>query len=68
MKSADLAGMDTLDRDSNVIWFAEQCQTNAVRLDALIKSAELAGDRPLADFFRRAQAASGPSAAPAEAA
>jgi hypothetical protein len=68
MKTADLAGMDTRDRDSNVVWFAEQCQTNAVRLEALVKSAERAGDWPLADFFRRAQAASGPSQAPAEAA
>jgi hypothetical protein len=61
--------MDTRDRDSNVIWFAEQCSSNAVRLDALIKSAERAGDQPLADFFRRAQAASRRrSQTPAEAA
>jgi hypothetical protein len=50
---------DPADRDSNVLWFAEQCRTNDVGLESLIKSAERAGDQPLADFFRRALQAGG---------
>jgi hypothetical protein len=45
------------DADPNVLWFAEQCQTNNVRIDALIHSAELARDPEMAAFFRRAKGA-----------
>ena len=41
--------------DPNLVWFAEQCQTNHVRLDALIRRAERAHDADMAAFFRRAQ-------------
>jgi hypothetical protein len=68
MRTADLNGMETRDRDSNIIWFAEQCRSNHVPLESLIKSAERAGDRPLADFFRRAYDATGGSQPPAAAA
>ena len=68
MRTAELSDMETRDRDSSIIWFAEQCRSNHVPLESLIKSAERAGDRPLADFFRRAHQATHGSQAPAEAA
>ncbi len=40
--------------DSNIIWFAEECLNNGVRLERYVRAAERAGDQPLADFFRRA--------------
>jgi len=48
----------TKDKDYNVIWFVEQCLSNALRLDTYIEDAERAGDEELAGFFRRAQEAS----------
>jgi hypothetical protein len=48
----------TKDKDYNVIWFVEQCLSNALRLETYIEDAERAGDGDLADFFRRAQEAS----------
>jgi hypothetical protein len=60
--------MDMTDRDSSIVWFAEQCLSNEVRLDALIKGAERAGDAQLAEFFRRAREASRQPESPAEAA
>ena len=45
----------TKDKDYNVIWFVEQCLSNALRLDTYIQDAEREGDRELADFFRKAQ-------------
>jgi len=62
----------TADKDYNIIWFTEQCLSNALRLEQYITDAERPGDselaeffhaeRPgdseLAEFFRRAQAAS----------
>lgn len=48
----------TADNDYNVIWFTEACLSNALRLETFIQDAERAGDAELADFFRRAQAAS----------
>ncbi|MCC8247811.1 hypothetical protein [Saccharothrix luteola] len=45
----------TQDKDYNIIWFVEACLSNALRLEAYIADAERAGDRELADFFRRAQ-------------
>jgi hypothetical protein len=45
----------TKDKDYNLIWFTEQCLSNALRLETYIKDAERDGDSELADFFRRAQ-------------
>ena len=45
----------TSDKDYNVIWFTEQCLSNALRLETYIQDAEREGDNELADFFRRAQ-------------
>lgn len=48
----------TKDKDYNLVWFVEQCLSNALRLEIYIADAERAGDRELADLFRRAQAES----------
>ncbi len=45
----------TKDKDYNLIWFTEQCLSNALRLESYIQDAERDGDNDLADFFRRAQ-------------
>ena len=39
----------------NIVWFTEQCLSNALRLETYIKDAERDGDQELADFFRKAQ-------------
>ena len=46
----------TKDKHYNVIWFTEQCLSNALRLETYIQDAERDGDSELADLFRRAQA------------
>ncbi len=48
----------TQDKDYNLIWFTEQCLSNAMRLELYIQDAERAGDGELAEFFRKAQAES----------
>ncbi len=48
----------TKDKDYNIIWFTEQCLSNALRLETYIKDAERAGDDELAEFFRKAQSES----------
>ena len=48
----------TKDKDYNLIWFTEQSLSNALRLEEYIQDAERDGDNDLAEFFRRAQAAS----------
>lgn len=48
----------TKDKDYNLLWFTEQSLSNALRMDTYIEDAERAGDEELAEFFRRAQAAS----------
>jgi hypothetical protein len=48
----------TKDKDYNLIWFTEQCLSNALRLESYVQDAEREGDSDLADFFRRAQEAS----------
>jgi hypothetical protein len=48
----------TKDKDYDIIWFTEQCLSNALRLDTYIRDADRDGDSELADFFRRAQAES----------
>ena len=45
----------TKDKDYNLIWFTEQCLSNALRLETYIQDAERDGDSELADFFRKAQ-------------
>ena len=48
----------TKDKDYNLIWFVEQCLSNALRLETYIRDAEREGDSDLAEFFRRAQSES----------
>ena len=55
-ETGDITG--TKDKDYNIIWFTEQCLSNALRLETYIQDAERDGDQELADFFRRAQEAS----------
>jgi hypothetical protein len=45
----------TADKDYNIIWFVEQCLSNTLRLETYAADADRAGDKELADFFRRAQ-------------
>jgi hypothetical protein len=45
----------TKDKDYNIIWFVEQCLSNALRMEIYAQDAERAGDNELATFFRRAQ-------------
>jgi hypothetical protein len=45
----------TKNKDYNIIWFVEQCLSNALRLETYIQDAERENDSELADFFRRAQ-------------
>jgi hypothetical protein len=45
----------TKDKDYNIIWFTEQCLSNALRLEVYIQDAERENDSELADFFRKAQ-------------
>jgi hypothetical protein len=46
----------TKDKDYNLIWFTEQCLSNALRLQDYIQDAERDGDDELAELFRKAQA------------
>jgi hypothetical protein len=48
----------TKDKDYNLIWFTEQCLSNALRLEIYAQDAERGGDSELAEFFKRAQAES----------
>ena len=48
----------TRDKDYNLLWFTEQCLSNALRLETYVQDADRDGDSDLADFFRRAQAES----------
>lgn len=48
----------TMDKDYNLVWFTEQCMSNALRMEIYCRDAERAGDTELADFFRKAQAES----------
>ena len=48
----------TPDKDYNLIWFTEQCLSNALRLETYAQDADRDGDSELAQFFRRAQAES----------
>ena len=46
----------TKDKNYNLIWFTEQCLSNALRLETYIQDADRDGDNDLAEFFRKAQA------------
>jgi len=46
----------TPDKDYNLIWFTEQCLSNALRLETYIQDADRGGDSEVADLFRKAQA------------
>ena len=52
-------GREADTRNPGLIWFAEECLNNGVRLERYIDSAERRGDQQLAEFFRRALAESG---------
>ena len=52
-ETGDVTG--TKDKDYNLIWFTEQCLSNALRLAQYAEDAERDGDNELAEFFRRAQ-------------
>ena len=59
MSTSETGGITgTPDKDYNLVWFTEQCLSNALRLEQYIQDAERAGDSELADLFRRAQAES----------
>jgi hypothetical protein len=45
----------TKDKDYNILWFTEQCLSNALRMEEYAADAEREGDTELAEFFRRAQ-------------
>jgi hypothetical protein len=53
METGQMTG--TKDKDYNIIWFVEQCLSNALRMEVYAQDAERAGDSELAEFFRRAQ-------------
>ncbi|WP_214404939.1 hypothetical protein [Pseudonocardia lacus] len=57
MPSATESGQvtGTADKDYNLIWFTEQCLSNALRMEQYAQDAERHGDNELAEFFRRAQ-------------
>ena len=55
-ESGDVTG--TKDKDYNLVWFTEQCLSNALRLETYIQDADRDGDSELADLFRKAQAES----------
>ncbi len=59
IRSTETGGITgTADKDYNIIWFTEQCLSNALRLEVYIKDAERDGDNELAEFFRKAQSES----------
>jgi hypothetical protein len=45
----------TKDKNYNIIWFTEQCLSNALRMEEYAGDAERDGDQELAEFFQRAQ-------------
>lgn len=46
----------TKDKNYNLIWFTEQCLSNALRMETYIADAQRDGDDEVADLFRKAQA------------
>jgi hypothetical protein len=55
-ESGDVTG--TKDKTYNLVWFTEQCLSNALRLETYIQDAERDGDTEVAELFRRAQSES----------
>lgn len=53
-EAGDVTG--TKDKHYNLVWFTEQCLSNALRLETYIGDAERDGDDELAELFRKAQA------------
>jgi hypothetical protein len=53
METGQVTG--TKDKDYNIIWFVEQCLSNALRMETYAADADRDGDTELATFFRRAQ-------------
>ena len=45
----------TKDKEYDLIWFTENCLSNALRLELYVHDAERDGDNELAELFRRAQ-------------
>jgi hypothetical protein len=45
----------TKDKEYNLVWFVEQCLSNALRLETYIKDAERDGDQEVAELLRKAQ-------------
>lgn len=45
----------TKDKNYNLVWFAEQCLSNALRLETYRADAERDGDGELAELFEKAQ-------------
>jgi len=45
----------TKDKNYNLLWFTEQCLSNALRMEQYAQDADRDGDTELAEFFRRAQ-------------
>jgi hypothetical protein len=45
----------TKDKDYNLLWFTEQCLSNALRMEEYAQDAERERDTELAEFFERAQ-------------
>lgn len=52
-ETGDITG--TKDKDYNLLWFTQQCLSNALRMEIYANDAERAGDTELAEFFKRAQ-------------
>jgi hypothetical protein len=44
----------TKDKDYNLIWFTEQCLSNALRLETYVQDAERDGDGELVELFPKA--------------
>lgn len=45
----------TKDKDYDLIWFAQQCMSNALQMETYRADAEAAGDEELAGLFGKAQ-------------
>lgn len=45
----------TKDKNYNLIWFAEQCLSNALRLETYISDAEADGDAEVTELLKKAQ-------------
>jgi hypothetical protein len=52
------AATGTKDKTYNILWFAEACLSNVLRLETYVQDAERDNDAELAEFFKRAQAES----------